>query len=46
VAPRSHKQPCHSMDETSMRPWPGETQLTGKAGTAFDARLRRYPVRQ
>jgi ectoine hydroxylase-related dioxygenase (phytanoyl-CoA dioxygenase family) len=41
VVPRSHKQACHPIDEAAMRPWPGETQLTGKAGTvaAFDARL-------
>jgi hypothetical protein len=41
VVPGSHKQPCHPMDEESMRPGPGETQLTGKAGTVaiFDARL-------
>ena len=41
VVPRSHRQPCHPLDESALNPWPGETQLTGKAGTvaAFDARL-------
>lgn len=41
VEPRSHKQTCHPLDQPAMKPWPGETQFTGKAGTvaAFDARL-------
>jgi len=41
VVPGSHKKPCHPLDDASMSPWPGETQLTGKAGAvaAFDARL-------
>jgi hypothetical protein len=44
VVPSSHKQPCHPMKNgvhDPSLPYPGETQLTGKAGTvaAFDARL-------
>jgi len=41
VVPGSHKKPCHPLDDASMSRWPGETQLTGKAGAvaALDARL-------
>ena len=44
VVPGSHKLPCHPMKNgphDPVQPYPGETQLTGRAGTvaAFDARL-------
>ncbi len=40
VVPGSHWKECHPLEDAD-KPYPGETQLTGKAGTvaAFDARL-------
>ncbi len=41
IVPGSHRQPCHPLKAAQAEPYPGETQLVGKAGTvaAFDARL-------